>query len=123
MVIGFDYFHTITDFPELMAGLAGMFRRQGDTVVIVSGIANTHDTEKYRMKIMQECSEIYHFSYDDLVIVTFSVPTEVPGLKLAVAKSRGIDLFLDDRKDVVDHLNAFGVNAIWVKRSLTRLPK
>jgi len=121
MIIGFDYFHTINEFPELMSGLSLLFHNQGHKIIVVSGIANIHDEEEYGYKICKEM-DAFGFHFDKLRIVMFASPIEVPVLKLAVAQKEGINVFFDDRKDVVDHFNAFGVQAIWVKRSLTRLP-
>lgn len=119
MIIAFDYFHTINEFPEMMAGLSQWFRDQGHGVVIISAIGKEHDEDKYYEKLVEEMEEI-GFVYDKIHLVLFGSPIEIPDLKLGIAQKIGVNLFIDDRKDVVDKFNAFGIKGIWAKRFLTK---
>lgn len=119
MIVGFDFFHTINEFPEMMAGLSQFFKEQGHSVVVISAIDRVHDENKYFDKVAEFCEKI-GFQYDKIHVLLFTAPTEIPELKLQVAKKVGVSLFFDDRNDVVQTMNTYGIKGIWVKRFLTK---
>lgn len=119
MTIGFDFWHTINEFPEMMAGFSQFFKEQGHTVVVISGVGNWHDEDKYYNQLVEYLDKI-GFKYDKVHVCLFKNPIEVPDLKLSVAQRIGVNMFIDDRRDVVDKFNAFGIKGIWAKRFLTK---
>jgi hypothetical protein len=111
MKIGFDYWNVISHYPHQMALLSNAASRKEDIHVISAIGKNRVDT------IVGDVKKLWP-SIDEKNIhgVVFKSSKESPELKLAKCKELGIQIFLDDRQDVCDLLNANGILALKVPR-------
>lgn len=122
MIIGIDYWNTISAFPyqmghlaaRLVAGYADDSGNNDDWagVVVISAVGG-----KSAGKVADDViSHIPWFPRKNVYEVRFNHPRESPALKLAKCQELGVGMFFDDRQDVVDLLNENGILAFKVPR-------
>lgn len=112
MTVGFDYWQVISHYPQQMEVLSASLFLNGHDVHVVSAIG------KDRIgTIAGEISKLWPmFNLLNVHEVVFDSPSESPQLKLAKCKELGITMFFDDREDVCNLLNAYGILAFHVAR-------
>lgn len=114
MIVGIDYYRTISAYPQQFDSMITNLIAGGHTVYIVSAVGG-----KSAGTVEQAVIDLYPWLvvYSDMVHeVRFKRPHESPALKLAKCKELGIEIFYDDRQDVVDMLNDNGILAFKVPR-------
>lgn len=119
MKVGYDYWNVISAYPRQIAYLIDggyLYIRGWHEVHIISAIG------KARVgTIKEEVEKVLSpytppSKYYTVHEVVFEHPRESPQLKLEKCQELGIEIFYDDRKDVVDLLNANGILAFLVPR-------
>lgn len=109
MIVGFDYWHVLSDYPRQMSHLIDLHAMAGDDVHVISAIGvgriGTVEGDVRRITSIPRVHE-----------VVFDHVSESPALKLAKCLELRIELFYDDREDVCALLAANGVLALRVPR-------
>ena len=112
MIIGLDWFNTITKEPEVFALMTGMLKKHGDTIYIISAVRqkeyDERAAERYHDKVASDLAEA-NIAYDELIVVEFEDPKQVPYLKLEECKRLKVEYFFDDRSDVCFVLGENGI--------------
>ena len=103
MIIGLDFYDTITRKPEIFRQLSDALCRQGNKVHIISAVRSENIT---RLLNNLKKSGVEYTSVNPVV---YKEHSEIPQLKLEKALELGIDIFFDDMKDVCDLLNQNGI--------------
>lgn len=103
MVIGIDYFNTITKDEKLFRTLAAAYRSIGIPVFIISALKNPTNPE--RKKELLRCK----VPNDGVEIVYFKDYEEIAELKLAVCKRLSVRLMYDDMPSVCKLLAKNGI--------------
>jgi hypothetical protein len=123
MIVGFDYWNVISHNPEkidfLMRAIELMMMSSYDTVYHVHVVSTIGKTRigTVEARVNEVLAPYLHEDYYQVHEVVFKHAKESPELKLAKCKELGIEMFFDDRKDVVDLLNDNGILAFLVPRS------
>ncbi len=113
MKIGVDYYNTITRLPELFKLINSILAVKECEIIIVTAVAKKeHDPEGklYRARVEKDLQE-KNIYYDQIIVVEFTEPKEVPYLKLEVCQKYDIEYFFDDRNDVCTLLQESGIIA------------
>lgn len=105
MVVGFDYWNTISQNVNLFSSLASSIISEGGKVYIISAVGSV------RIQTTQAAIEQLGIPNDGIILCEFKHPSEAPQLKLAVCQSYGIQMFFDDRRDICELLNKNGILA------------
>lgn len=109
MIVGFDYWHVLSHYPEQIGHLIALHAAAGDEVHVVSAIgAGRIGTVEAEVRAVTDVPTVHE--------VVFDHTSESPELKLAKCRELGIELFYDDREDVCRLLTANGVLAFRVPR-------
>ena len=111
MLIGLDWFGTITKEPELFALVTSLLKQHGDIIYIISAVRKKEwdeNAERYKQKVLADLKE-NNIVFDELYTVEFEDPKEVPYVKLEKCKELKIEYFFDDRNDVCFILNENGI--------------
>lgn len=111
MKVGLDYWQVCSHWPYFRE-LAAALRASGHEVHVISAVGPRS------AGTVQGELEALGITCDGVHEVRFSRPRESPALKLAMARTLGIEVFYDDRQDVCDLLNSSGVLALLVPRRL-----
>lgn len=111
MIIGFDYWQVLSHYPNEIATLESALYDDHETHFI-SAVGNSR-----KGSVTAEVLKVIPgFEPSHVHEVVFQHPRQSPELKLAKCKELGIQMFFDDRTDVVDLLNQNGVLAFLVPR-------
>ena len=109
MIVGFDYWHVISHYPDQIGHLIGLHAAAGDEVHVVSAIGRGRiGTVEAEVRAVTDVPTVHE--------VVFDHTSESPELKLAKCRELGIELFYDDREDVCRLLAANGILAFRVPR-------
>lgn len=110
MIIGIDYWNTISRAPEYFRELAHRALDRGDEVHVVSAVGKnrTGTVEKEVRGLCVPFTAVHE--------VVFTKPSESPWLKLWKCRELGVKIFYDDRLDVCRMLTADGIIAFQVHR-------
>ena len=126
MKIGFDYWNVLSHYPYLLTKLILRLDTMPDTEIhVISAIGKTR-VGTIRNDVFKAISSIGYMNPHKIIPVqnihevVFDSPKESPELKLAKCKELGLEMFFDDRKDVVDLLNKNGILAFLVPREGTK---
>lgn len=123
MIVGFDYWNVISHYPDLLSKLIIRIDSMPDTEVHVISAIGKSRVGTIKGDVFKAISKAGYLNPHRVVApeniheVVFESPKESPELKLAKCKELGIEMFFDDRQDVVDLLNANGIIAFLVPRS------
>jgi len=123
MIVGFDYWNVISHYPYEFAKLILRTDSMPDTEIHVISAIGKGRIGTIKGDVFKSFSRAGYTNPhkivhpDNIHEVVFESPKESPELKLAKCKELGIEMFFDDRQDVVDLLNANGILALLVPRS------
>lgn len=112
MILGLDFYDTITARPQVYAQLAQAIRDAGGKVIIISAV---HAKNVSKLKQRIAASGVPH---DDVEVLTFNSYPEVPALKLVACQKHSVDLMIDDRADTCNVLIRAGLFGIQSPPSL-----
>jgi hypothetical protein len=105
MILGIDYWNTATQNPAFFAALAHAIRAQGGKVYIITAVgakrAETNTGEVEKLGIPN----------DGIHQVIFTKDKKAPQLKADKCVELGIELFIDDRRDICEAIFARGIMA------------
>lgn len=103
MVIGLDFYGTVTRNNKIFRNIAQALIAQGHEVYIVSAVK--------RNNISKLKTELKHSKvpYSYLEIVPYENYWEIPELKLKACKRLGIRMLLDDNEDTCQLLSEQGI--------------
>lgn len=109
--LGLDFYNVITQFPNKFGSLADDILKAGGQVAIISAIGSKKleefgGLEKYREMIVR-----YNIPNTGIFILTVE-PWIAPQAKLEECRRLNIDIMIDDRADIVDHLFTNGILAL-----------
>lgn len=117
MIIGFDYFKTLTLHHKTLRPLAALVKGEGGMVFIISALSDQADREKYE-KNLEKFLHDTNFPYSNFHVVVFPKGKEdesIPMLKLEKCQELGVQLFIDDRADVAELMAQNGIMGLQVK--------
>ena len=122
MKIGFDYWNCVSHYPEHFRWIMGAFENYAVETHIISAIGKGRiGTIADEVQALPGWGGFNPKWYETSVHeVVFEKSSQSPELKLAKCKELGIEIFFDDRKDVVDLLNKNGILAFLVPREGTK---
>ena len=116
MIIGFDYFKTLTTQWKVLKPIARSIKEEGGQVFVISAVSDQSDVEKYK-KAMERFFNDTGFPYTNFYVVIFPKGQEadhIQFLKLEKAQELGVEIFFDDRRDVVELFAQSGIPAFQV---------
>jgi tripartite-type tricarboxylate transporter receptor subunit TctC len=113
VIIGMDWFNTITQQPEVFAAFSKILRADGHTILVIT--AGRGDPQEYASRVERSLKEI-GFEFDKIIAVPFEQASEIPELKLQDCLENKVDIYFDDRGDVIECLRAAGIKAVQVKK-------
>lgn len=122
MIIGFDYFKTLTTHHKVFKPLARAIIETGGKVYIISALSDQADKANYEKSLEKFLTDI-NFPYTSFVVVVFPKGQEddnIPFLKLEKAQELEIELYIDDREDVVELMSQNGIVGLLVKNYFER---
>lgn len=108
MIVGLDYWDTITKNVKVFSSLASALISEGHTVYIVSAVGSV------RIKTTRDDIEALDIPNEGIFVLEFKHHSEAPQLKLGCCKALGVQMFYDDRRDICELLNANGIVACQV---------
>jgi hypothetical protein len=103
MVIGIDFYGTISAYPRTFRKLSESFLTAGDQVYIISA------AKRQNISILRDEIKKSKIRYTALEIIVFDDYLKIPELKLLACKRLGIRLLFDDREDTCTLLARHGV--------------
>lgn len=107
-ILGFDYWNTISDAPDMFAAIASGCISEGGKVYVISAIGPKRSKEETIEAIKQT-----GVPYTDIYVVVWNKsPREAPELKLQICQQLGVECFFDDRADTCEHLAKNGIHAM-----------
>jgi acid phosphatase class B len=109
MRIGFDFHNVLDAYPNHIANLMLRHQEYGDYVCVISAIGPR------RVGTIQPLVDTYIHSVPAFEVV-FKHPRDAPMLKTRKALDLNLDLFYDDRSDVVKTMNDSGILCFQVPR-------
>ena len=113
MIIGLDFYKTISAYPKFFRELASSFKSKQHEVIVISALGKNSDVDNYTRHV-KEFLETHKISYDALHIVQFEKDEENPQLKLEACRTHNVQVYFDDRLDVCEKLNENGILAMRV---------
>jgi len=113
MIVGFDFYKTISAYPETFRGLASSLASEQNEIIIISAVGRTSDKDNYTRHV-REFLETHDITYKILHIAQFNDDKEIPDLKLEACKTHGVQVYFDDRSDVCEKLHKNGIVAMRV---------
>lgn len=122
MKIGFDYWNVLSHYPYLLSKLILRIDTMPDTEIHVISAIGKARIGTIRGDVFKSLSSVGYMNphkiipVENIHEVVFDSPKQSPELKLAKCKELGLEMFFDDRKDVVDLLNENGILAFLVPR-------
>jgi hypothetical protein len=108
MILGLDLYGTITEYPQRLRELVYAVKADGGEVWVISAVKPGNEDKAFRD------AGKYNFDLDGVRVVRCSSYHEAPMKKYEVCVELGVQLMLDDRKDIVDYLNKRHVLALLV---------
>ena len=117
MILGLDFHNVITQFPDEMSAMADAVTKDGGKVFIVSAITEKGLDEHGGEEAYK--AEIAKFGVMNDGIVVVIGPNEMfPRLKYVAIRDKKIDVFIDDRPDIIKFLHEKGECAIQMPKPL-----
>lgn len=118
MVLGLDYYNTITEQPDLFRGLTELMHDLGVKVYIVSAVGRKTDPANLSRYIesMHEFITTHNIVVDGVHALEFDEPREIPEIKRSKCAELGITHYFDDRNDVCTWLTENGIKGYRVKK-------
>ena len=113
MIIGLDFYKTISAFPKFFRNLASSLISEKNTVIIISAVGKSSDLENYKRHI-REFLGTHRIPFNSLHICQFDDDKEIPQLKLESCRTHKVDVYFDDREDVCEKLHENGIIAMRV---------
>lgn len=117
MILGLDFHNVITQFPDQMSELADVIKKDGGKVFIISaitpeGLANHGGEEAYK-------AEIGKFGVkNDGIIIVVGAQEMFPRLKFVAIREKKVQVFVDDRPDIIKFLHEKGVCTLQIQKPL-----
>lgn len=112
LIIGFDYWNTATQNPGRFAALACAIRDTGGKVYIITAVG-----PKRASSNVDEVKAL-GVPNDGIYQVVFDKPQDAPRLKADKAVELGIQLFIDDRRDICEEMLRRGILACNILKPL-----
>ena len=103
MIIGIDYWKTITAHPKFFKSFVEIMQSDGHSVYLISAYNQKRSGISYKEQIKRECAE-YKIDFDRIVVVGFKSDDQNPEVKLKTCLDLGVEIFFDDRPDVCELL-------------------
>jgi len=97
MILGLDFYDTITKHPQTYRDLAYAVLADGGEVYIISAIKKGSKTPPIQK---------YAIPNTATIIVEFNTIKETPRLKYEACLNNGVQLFIDDMQPTIDYLNS-----------------
>lgn len=113
MKIGFDYWQVLSHYQKEFSFLISAAISEGAEVFVISAVGKNH-TPGSVVEAVERLN--YGIPRENIHAVEFEHPRESPELKLAKAQELGLDMFYDDRDDVVRAMNKVGILGLRVTR-------
>ena len=108
MIIGFDYYKTLTRHPKLIAMFVQALQSAGHEVVLISAVNAKESQQSYRNRILREC-KAWNVNFHRVEVVPFIRDEQNPEVKLKACQRLGVEAMFDDRADVCALLVANGI--------------
>jgi len=124
MVIGFDYFKTLTTHHKTLRPIARAIMAEGGFVYIISALSDQGNREQYE-KSMEKFLTDTNFPYTKFFVVVFPKGQEdehIPFLKLEKCQDLGVELYIDDREDVAELMSQNGITGLVIKNHFEKTP-
>ncbi len=115
MILGLDYYNVISQFPQECTDLAKTFLRDSHNdgrVYIISAVGKKRLDASGGMDGYRKEIEAFGVPCDEIIILYFENPDDVPHLKYMACLEKKVDLFIDDREDTVNYLHNKGIMAL-----------
>lgn len=113
MIIGLDFYKTISAYPKVFRILASSLTSEQHKVIIISAVGNSANKENYTRHV-RKFLKTHKITYDSLHIVQFENDEEIPQLKLEACQTHKVQVYFDDRSDVCEILHKNGIVAMRV---------
>ena len=113
MIIGLDFYKTISAFHKEFRAIASSLMSDGHKVVIISALGKSTSLENYKRHV-REFAKTHSIPYDTLHVIQFDKDEEIPQLKLEACEIHGVQIYFDDREDVCQKLQENGIVAMRV---------
>lgn len=110
MILGFDYFKTISTHPKETTYIAKAVKLLFCEVYVITAVSQHMTLEEYKYQVEHNLRNI-GFPYNKIIYVQFEDQLKIPELKLKACQELGINIFFDDRKDVCEALAKHGIVA------------
>ena len=104
MIIGFDFYKTLSAYPRKFRTLISSYISEGHHIVVISALSDRSDVENYT-RHMKDFLAQHNLTYHELQVVVFHDDQEIPDVKLEACKEKGVEVYYDDREDVCQKLN------------------
>jgi hypothetical protein len=111
MIVGFDYFKTLTTHHKEFRPVARAILDAGGKVYVISALSDQANREQYE-KSLEKFLKDTNFPYSDFFVVVFPKGKEednIPYLKLEKCQDLGVEIYIDDREDVVELMAQNGI--------------
>lgn len=113
MIIGFDYWQVLSHYPEKFAFIISAFVSEGADIHVISAVGKNHTPGS----VVEAVHRLgFDIPEDHIHAVLFEHPRQSPELKLQKCQELGVEVFFDDRDDVVRLLNKNGILGLRVTR-------
>jgi hypothetical protein len=113
MIVGLDFYKTISAHPKEFRALASSLTSELNDVIVISAVGKSSNLENYKRHV-REFLETHHISYKTLHIVQFEKDEEIPQLKLEACQKWKVQMYFDDREDVCKKLSENGIVSLRV---------
>jgi acid phosphatase class B len=110
MKVGFDFHNVLDAYPNQITDLMLRHKYYGDKVYVISAVGRN------RKGTVAEQVHALTVYVDGIYEVAFTNPRQSPQLKVAQALELKLDIFYDDRQDVVDAMVEAGILCFKVPR-------
>lgn len=103
MIIGIDYYRTITSDPKIFRAICQPWIGAGYSVYVITAVRRNNITTT------RESIRKRKVSYSGIEIVEFEDYEDIPTLKLAACKRLGVRLMFDDMPETCELLSKHGI--------------
>lgn len=110
MIIGFDWYNTITRHEELLATFSKILKASGHKIYIITAAKSGKNIFEYAESVKKHLDEI-GFERDGIFAFSFEESGDIPQMKLEHCKELKVEYFFDDRRDVCWLLSQNGIKA------------
>lgn len=110
MIIGFDWYNTITRHEQLLTAFSKILKASGHKVYVITAAQKHLELPDYANKVKDHLDSI-GFERDGICAFGWNESRDIPGLKLEKCQELQVEYFFDDRSDVCYVLEQNGIKA------------